>query len=251
MKYLYRLLRFLGVVVCLALVGYTLFYAIRQISDGSKERIMIPSKTKVRVYHADSEYIFLSTNDVLSLLPFNAKDTVAREVNAHKVESLLLANSPYISKVSAYIAPMGRAMNINITERCPLIRYYVGGQSYYIDDEGYVFANRAGASAHVPLVTGAVTKEIATGVLFPLGIFLKEHKKWREFIGAIHVVSDHELHLYPRVGDYIFVIDDLDDLEDKLSKISIFYRRILPKVGAQKYKIINLSYKDQIVCKHR
>lgn len=251
MKYLYRLLKVVGVLVCVTLLGYTLLVAVRRISDGAGERIIIPKKTSISLSHSGKEYSFLTTKDVLAMLPFNPNDTVEREINAHKVESLLLVKSPYISEVTAYVSPWGKAMNIDITERCPVIRYYTGGQSYYVDDTGKVFNNRAGASAHVPLVTGVLSSETASELLHTLGLYLQENEEWREFIGSIHLVSTDEIWLYPRVGDYVFVVDDLEGLDEKLEKIPIFYRRILPKVGVEKYKFINLSYKNQIVCKKR
>lgn len=251
MRYLYRLLKLSGVLICLMLLGYTLFLSVRRISRGVEERVIVPKKTSINLSHSGKDYSFLTTRDVLGLLPFNVNDTVEREVSTHEVEKILLDKSPYIAKVSAYISPWGKTMNINITERCPIVRYYFGGQSYYVDDEGELFSNRAGASAHVPLVTGVLSSDTASDLLYDLGLYFRENKEWKEFIGAVYIVSSHEIWLYPRVGDYIFVIGDLDDMDEKLAKIPIFYKSILPKVGVEKYRVINLSYTDQIVCKKR
>lgn len=251
MRYWHRLLRIIGATVCLLLIGYTFVLALRRIQDNGSERLFRPDKTRVRLLHKGRESSFLTERDVMALLPFKSTDTTVIEADVHKVESLLSARSPYISEVVAYVSPWGKSMNIDIVERSPLVRYYARGESYYVDDMGKSFANRSGAAAHLPLVTGTQSCEEVSEVLYRLGEYLKEHEVWQDFVASIHIVSPLEIHLYPRVGDYVFVIDDLEDLDDKLSKIPIFYKKILPKVGANKYKYINLSYKGQIVCKKR
>ena len=55
MKYLYRLLKLVGVLVCVTLLGYTLLVAVRRISDGGGERIIIPRKTSVSLLHTGKE----------------------------------------------------------------------------------------------------------------------------------------------------------------------------------------------------
>lgn len=250
-RLLTRLLIGSGVLLCLALLAYTFFVSANRVSNADEGRLVIPKHTKVKMINEEAEESFINPQEVVRLLPFDAKDTLPVKVNTHRLESLLIAKSSYISDVNIYIAPLDKSLNIRITQRQPLIRYFHAGHSYYIDRDGWIFENRTGASAHVPLATGDVSIETAQSLLFPLGQFMMEHEVWREFIGAIHIPHDGGIYLYPRVGDYVFVIDDLEDIEDKLSKIPIFYKTILPRVGAEKYKIINLSYKKQIVCKYR
>ncbi|MEO0044740.1 MAG: hypothetical protein RL329_4189, partial [Bacteroidota bacterium] len=44
---------------------------------------------------------------------------------------------------------------------------------------------------------------------------------------------------------------NLDDLEDKLKRVKIFYQEGIPYEGWKKYGIINVKYKGQVVCKKR
>ncbi|HBC79552.1 MAG TPA: cell division protein FtsQ, partial [Bacteroidales bacterium] len=41
------------------------------------------------------------------------------------------------------------------------------------------------------------------------------------------------------------------DFENKLKNLEVFYDRVLPEVGWNKYSNINLAFKGQIVCRRR
>lgn len=57
-----------------------------------------------------------------------------------------------------------------------------------------------------------------------------------------------EVELIPRVGRFRIVLGSLDDFEEKLNKLRLFYDQAIPKVGWDKYSVIDLKYKNQIVC---
>jgi len=54
--------------------------------------------------------------------------------------------------------------------------------------------------------------------------------------------------LIPRVGNYEIQFGKMTDLETKFLKLNSFYEQALSKTDWNKYKTINLKYKDQIVC---
>ena len=39
-----------------------------------------------------------------------------------------------------------------------------------------------------------------------------------------------------------------NDLEEKFNKLNVFYSEVLDKVGWEKYRVINIMYKDQAIC---
>ncbi len=61
--------------------------------------------------------------------------------------------------------------------------------------------------------------------------------------------NDLRLELIPRSGDHTIVFGTLDDVKEKLDRTKTFYREVFPKQGWQQFKVINVEYKDQIVCK--
>jgi cell division protein FtsQ len=63
------------------------------------------------------------------------------------------------------------------------------------------------------------------------------------------VYVDKDLELIPRVGNHTIILGNVSDLQEKFNKLMIFYKEAMPKVGWNKYKTLNLKYKNQIVCK--
>jgi cell division protein FtsQ len=54
--------------------------------------------------------------------------------------------------------------------------------------------------------------------------------------------------MVPKIGNHIIVLGSADDLENKFNKLMIFYNEVLKNFDADDFRIVNLKYKDQIVC---
>ena len=48
-----------------------------------------------------------------------------------------------------------------------------------------------------------------------------------------------------------FVFGDLDDFGEKFAKIDDFYAYIKPEKPDTEYKVVNLKYKKQIICRQK
>ena len=51
------------------------------------------------------------------------------------------------------------------------------------------------------------------------------------------------------IGNMEIIIGQMNNLEDKFSRLLAFYKNIAPSQGWNKYSTVNLKYKNQIVCK--
>ncbi|MDO4790252.1 MAG: hypothetical protein Q3998_04720 [Porphyromonas sp.] len=237
----------LGLVVMFAAFVASYFVASPHTYEDANK--IVPSKTSVEITHK-TEQAFVTSADVLSLLNLSTKDTVLQTVDTRKLEKDLIEKSPYIKSAIAYIAPQSHSLQIELEERQPMMALFYSDKASYIDTDGIIFPNRRGA-AYVPVVTGNITEKMAQTYLLDLANYLTKHKRWRQFFGSIHVVSEKEVYLYPRVGDFVFCISPKIDFDEQFDKVEIFYEKILPRTGVEKYTIVNLSYRNQIVCKRR
>ena len=71
---------------------------------------------------------------------------------------------------------------------------------------------------------------------------------WNDQIEQIYVNQNNDVELIPRVGEQVIMLGSFENFEEKLANLKLFYDQAVPKVGWDKYSIINLKYKDQIVC---
>jgi cell division protein FtsQ len=81
--------------------------------------------------------------------------------------------------------------------------------------------------------------------------YIDDNDFWSAQIDQIYVDSNNDIDLIPRVGNQLIHIGTTENIEGKLKNLAAFYDKVLPEVGWNKYSVINLEYKDQIVCKKR
>ncbi|MDO5017156.1 MAG: hypothetical protein Q4E10_02190 [Porphyromonas sp.] len=242
-------IRFLLGLTVIALIGVLLFSFFSM--KGAARYVIQPNRTRVVVKNSGDQE-FLSKEDVLRVLPIDTTDTTVMAVNLSAVEKEIRAEIPYAKEVNAYISPTFHQMTVQVQSRRPLLRYYNSQGSFYLDDEGHPMRTKSGVSAYLPVVkVNQVDSVTLHDVLFPLALFLEEHEEWSTFFSMIELTDENRLHFYPRVGDYVFQVLGTANLENDLKKIPIFYNKIVPQVGANRYRLVKLSYEGQIVCKKR
>ena len=196
------------------------------------------------------DFKFISENDVQVQLQNSGVYPVGKlhsDIDLTEMEvSLLKLNM--IKSVKCYFATNGD-VNVAVTQRVPVFRVMEEGRSYYIDNERKRMSTSIKFSAYVPIVTGNVNFEFATTNLYDFIVYLQSESRWRSAFTQIYVYPDNKIELVPRVGDFIVKMGSLDRYEAKLKKLDKFLK-VLPKYHSwDKYSVINLEFRDQVVCK--
>jgi len=192
--------------------------------------------------------LLISEKDVAQLLEqsnLNPIGKTIKHISTDEIENELHKN-PMIKRAECFKTPTG-TMKIEITQRRPKFRV-VGFGSYYVDADRKAMPVSPNYAAYVPVVSGRVTLSMATGRMFDFITFLEENPFWNAQIAQIHVRDDLKIELVPRVGDAIIVLGKLDNFESKLKKLSKLYTQGFNTIGWNKYKTIDLQFKDQVVC---
>ena len=171
------------------------------------------------------------------------------EINTEKIEAALQEND-MIAKVEAYKTPSGR-IKLEVERKMPILRVMTADGGYYIDNQGSTMALSRRYVARVPIANGAIEKELSTTELYEFALFLQNNDFWNNQIEQIFVHPDGDVELIPRVGNHRIILGSFDGFREKLDNLRLFYEQAIPKVGWEKYSIINLKYKNQIVCTKR
>ena len=190
-----------------------------------------------------------------------------KDINTDMCEKLIESN-PYVAQAEVFSTIDG-ILSIKISPRNPLLRVINNrGEHFYIDETGFAMPVSLHYSAQVIVANGKINinnqsaqahminteLQIADSTamidqLYSLAVELKESDFWNSQIEQIYVNEKNEIELIPRVGDHSILIGDISFLDKKLEKLFVFYKKGLNKTGWNKYKQINLKYKDQVVCK--
>ena len=195
---------------------------------------------------------FVSEGDLLYMLRKAGLDPVKHpmsEVNTERIEGELLRNE-MIARVEAYKTPSG-LVKMEVTQKMPILRIMGVRGNYYVDNLGTTMPISRRYVAHVPIASGYVEKELAVTDLYKFALFLQGNEFWNDQIEQIYVYPDNEVELIPRVGSHRIMLGPLEGFEEKLANLRLFYEQAIPKMGWEKYSMINLKYKNQIVCTKR
>lgn len=195
---------------------------------------------------------FITSSEVITLLKkkrLYPKEVLMDSICSKEIE-LELEKNPFVESAECYKTPMN-VLCIQVNQRVPILRVMnTSGESYYIDSQGEVIPN-AGSPAHLAVATGYIDKGFAMNELYQFALMLRKDPFWEKQIEQINVTSDRELELVPRVGDHILFLGKSDNVEEKLSKLKVFYRKGLNQVGWNKYSRISLEFDNQVICKRK
>ena len=196
---------------------------------------------------------FITEKEIASLLKDEGIYPVGKKmerIQTRKLETEL-SKHPLIDKAECYKTPGGKVC-MEISQRLPILRVMnYKGESFYLDNQGKIIPPEANCTAHLAIVTGYAEKSFAMRSLYKFGVFLQNDKFWNAQIEQINVTPTREIELVPRVGDHVVFLGKIDNFEEKLGRLKIFYEKALNKVGWNKYERINLEFSNQIICTKR
>ena len=209
-------------------------------------------------YPSDDTH-FVSEADIRQLITqkpgFRCKGRTYAEVNTLELSRYIEENNRLVRHASCYHTP-DSLLRIDIEQRNPVVRVKSqtavrDGQGhawtdFYIDRDGAMMPAQFGTVIQLPLVTGAVRPRHVAPLL-DFALLLKDDDFWSYEVTQIHVRDNGDVELIPRIGDHTILIGLLDDVPRKLSHVRRFYADVLPRIGWNTYRTINVKFDHQIV----
>jgi cell division protein FtsQ len=224
----------------------------------------------IKVTIADSaQYHFVTMRDIQNTI-YGRNGTLTgrpvKEIELSEVENTMNRYKE-LKTAEAYISIDG-ILHVYADQRTPIMRLMPNeGGDYYVDTEGVVVRRRNLYTPRLHIVGGNINinQAMLNGVsvldtsirntilkdIYYIIKYINSNDFWSAQIDQIYVDSHNEIDMIPRVGSHIVHLGTAENFEVKLKNLEVFYDKVLPEVGWNKYSLINLAYKDQIVCKRR
>jgi len=183
------------------------------------------------------------------------KNRTIIDLNTREIENLL-DNISYIKKCEVFISADG-SYNIHCVLNDPVIRVSgAGKRDFYFDIDGNIIPLSLRATARVPLLTGNL-KNIdfsqmkkegtkANGILV-LGKEIHNDDFLNALIEQIYISNDGRLILIPKVGSQKLVFGKLENINEKLDNLKIFYQTGMAGTGWRRFSRISLEWEGQVV----
>lgn len=210
----------------------------------------------VKVVVCDSlDAQFIEAHDLyLALRPdsVNPAGHLVEKYDTYRLERLIKRN-PLVRDAHCYQTP-DSMLRVDIYQRHPILRIKSNrmNRDCYLDTDGILMNYKhSRIPIRVPLATGNITKEMATGPLYTLAQFFAKEDDWRNTFTQIYVEENGDIRLIPRVGDHTVLLGPIDNYKEKFDNLERFQKKVLDKGNWNKYKTINLKFKGQVVAEKR
>ncbi len=191
-----------------------------------------------------------SFGHVLAGLPIGLLDV-------ERVERVLEAD-PFVKEADVYINALNE-VQITVRQRVPIIRVIDrSGLSYYLDADGRQMPMSKHFTARVLVASGNIPPYVPDFMeqeghllkdMFLLTQDILNDDLLQPLVEQIYVNDQNDFLLIPKIGRQKIIIGPYERMADKIFKLKTFYKEALPYSGWQKYRSINLKYKNQIIAK--
>jgi len=70
---------------------------------------------------------------------------------------------------------------------------------------------------------------------------------WMSQVSQIDITADRDFEMIPVVGNHLVKLGNGENIDKKFHRLLLFYKQVLSKTGFDKYKVIDVQYKGQVV----
>ena len=209
----------------------------------------------------NADNYFVDKKDILRLVSASTDGKIIGQhlsvIKMKKVEELLEDNE-WIQEAELWFDNKN-ILNITVTEREPLARVFTtAGNTFYIDSNTKRMGLSDKISARVPVFTGfpekrtwnnkdsALLKDIKS-----IASFVQADTFWNSQVSQFDIVSSGfncwNFEMIPVVGNHIVRFGNAENIKQKFERLFVFYKQILSKSGFDKYPVLDVQYKGQVI----
>jgi cell division protein FtsQ len=216
-----------------------------------------------------ADYHFVTKRQLLNIISSGNEKILGqpvKSVSPGEIESRICVLREL--KVAEVYITIDGTLHVYVDQRNPIMRIIPDeGGDYFIDDEGIVIRKRNLYTPRLHIIEGNIniSQSMLNGVsvldtsikysilkdMYQFVSYINEDTFWSAQIDQIFVDGRDEIDLIPRVGNHRVHLGTFENYKGKLRNLQAFYDQVLPEVGWNKYSLIDLEYKDQVVCRKR
>jgi cell division protein FtsQ len=178
--------------------------------------------------------------------------TKLSSVDIHQMEHILSAN-PWIDTVQVFV-DNNRLLHVDLVQRVPELRVFErDGSSYYLDRSLHVlplsdqYTHYELIFVQVPHLHKDSLNQALQQKMLRIAYLIKRDEFWNAQTAEIAVNSINDFELIPVMGKQKIRLGDTTDLQQKLSNLMAFYRHIQHRIGWDKYEVLDVRFKGQVV----
>ena len=227
----------------------------------SKKGTQSVARMEISITGVQNHY-FIDKRDVKNILEkVNKKPLDHAVINSLDLVSMEreLQKEKWIKNAEIFI-DNNNVLQVKVLEREPVARIFTTtGASFYLDSSLMRLPLSKKFSARLPVFTNFPTDVIiltkADSALLRdikvLGEFIEKDEFWMAQIDQVDITPDNTFELIPKVGNQVIRFGDMQNYKEKFNNLLAFYKNVQVKAGWNKYSILDVQYKNQVVAVQR
>jgi len=202
---------------------------------------------------------FMDEKDVIRLVEKNAasiRGVAVNRIDLKAIEKTLMMDR-HIRDAELYGDLKGNLI-VGVELRRPIARIIQDdAPDAYVAEDGVVMSISDKFSSRVMILSGNGMKKLVQDgdlmkseegtKLMHMIEYLLEDPFWTAMVAQMDVNAKGEISIYPQMTGQVVEFGTPDRYEDKLRKLMVFYKEILPQKGWTRYEKVNLNYEGQII----
>jgi len=215
-----------------------------------------------------SKHRFVTEDDILNALRATGIRVTGEKLSEIPLTKLEARVKSFTElQVAEVFLSEDRKMHVYADQREPVMRVVASyGGDFFIDREGVIMRrhNLYTPNLHILEIDMVFNSEQMNGTniydsektenlvrAFELVNYIRGHSFWNQMIDQLEMTRDGRVTLVPNVGNHTVRLGRTDDYREKLNKLQVFYHEAMPVAGWERYRVVNIEYKGQVVCQRR
>ncbi|MFT2010896.1 cell division protein FtsQ/DivIB [Pontibacter sp. 13R65] len=224
----------------------------------SRQSVKTCKKVSINI---DNEYnnYFIGDKEVRDLLTREGDRKLEglpnQQIDLKNLEKRIEAHS-FVKEADVFRDLSGN-IQVHVKQNRPIARIIRPEQDVYIDAEGNMLPLSDRYTARViPITKSAVVKPLnnsffqdSTGREYlSLVLRIEKDEFWKAQLAQMHIDAKGMVSFLPQVGEHTIEFGRPVQVDEKLKKLMVFYKEVLPVMGWDRYKRVNVAFEDQIIC---
>lgn len=206
--------------------------------------------------------VFIDKNDIKTIIvSYARKKIVGTPIRSFDLEGMEneLKKDVWLDKAALFFDNNG-VLRAHIEEREPLARLFTSdGETFYIDNSVRILPLSNKHTARLPVFTNCsfshnkltFKDSSLLSSIKSMSLFIQKDSFLMSMIDQININEKQQFELIPKMGNQQVIFGDSTDMSEKFEKFKLFYKKVIPQFGWNKYSKINLQYKNQVVANIR
>jgi cell division protein FtsQ len=191
--------------------------------------------------------------ELLQLYTAGVQGELLSGFNLRAVESKIQQH-PFIRKAQLYFDNQD-VLHLLVQEKIPVARLFTkSGSSFYIDELGFPMPLALSKTVKLPVFTGLPDgahlrkkDSLLLSQIKTAAQIIVADSFWSSQVAQLDFTPAGDWEMVPVVGDHVVKLGNLDQMEEKLRRIWIFYEQVIAKVGWSRYRSIDVRFEGQVV----